>query len=700
MKCNRARKILLIVPLYKNAHLIPGLIESIAFAERECALLDTKVIFINDSPDDEDLKIALNLNIQKLPRIFNCSIIKNTENMGFVSSANKGLDLALSDGRDAILLNSDCLLTPGAILEMVEVANADPLIGFVSPRSNNATICNSPYPDRYRKLDFMAAVSAHRHIEKFLPRFTYGPTAVGFCLYIRHLMLLEFGIFDCVYGAGYNEENDLISRCNQKGYRSVLANFAFVYHIGEVSFSLCELGRNKLEDDHRKILLKRYPEYERSVSRYFKSDEFKAQEILSGLVPDNCGRLKFLFDCSNLGSHHNGTFQFIKFILNEFVNIFTDKYVFYIYCCEEPLIYHGLDKVKNLIHIGRTDSLKEIAPFAIAIRLAQPFSKNDLTFISQLAPITGFVMLDTIALDCQQLDTFGLEQVWNLMLQTSEFLGYNSQFSHDQFHHRFTVPEEIVEFFAFHSTDPGDYILKQKVFLSRNEVPSVSLETQRSNGYVLIVGNKFSHKHVLTTLSLFKKMNGAARVIVLGVKVGPEFSCVSYESGELSDEVVDALYASADCIIFPSHYEGFGFPIMHALKHCKPVIARNLPSAIEIRQSVSFPDNVYLFETTAEMVKFSSSQPKWKAGSVDILAHVHSWKSCAFAMEKGLSRAIEKFDFSKLRRRLGIVRLIENEFEGGQRPKIGNRISLKQKLNAFWRHPLKPSKRRQFREMH
>lgn len=702
MKNARAEKLLVIVPLYKNAGLIPGLFQSIAAAEEEFASFDTKVIFINDSPDDLDLAAALASHLSQLPKSCNAAVIDNDANHGFITSCNKGLEFALAEGRDAILLNSDALLTPGAILEMAELAYEDPLIGFVSPRSNNATICNSPYPDRYRGLGVDAAIEAHRHIEQFLPRMTYVPTAVGFCLYIRHLMLLEFGMLDGSYGRGYNEENDFILRCNQRGYRAVLANHAFVYHLGEASFSLMQAGRDNREEENRKILLKRYPEYARSVERYFDSVEFKAQSVVSGLIPDEDGRLRILFECSNLGCVHNGTFEFAKKVIKAFVDHSADRHACFIHCSQEALKFHGLDSINNLSHIGQLDRLTQASPFAAAIRLSQPFYKEELTSITRLAPVTTFVMLDTIAMDCQYLDTSDLKRLWDWMLQTTALLGYNSRFSRDQFKRRFDVPGDVVEFVAFHSVDTRDYLPDQKVKSKDHkghEVASAmaTTQTQPTSGYVLIVGNRYSHKHVRDTLSLFNQTENPPPIVVLGLHAEDSLVRASYQAGELSDDVVESLYANADSVLFPSHYEGFGFPIMHALKYRKPVIARDLPSAMEIKAGAVSSVNIHLFATTPEMVAFASARPSWIESDNDKGDPPHDWNACAVALEEGLSKAIEAFQFAKLRARLSIVELIDQGIVCEPAPAKLLRASLALKLRAVWRHPFNKQKRRRFR---
>jgi glycosyltransferase involved in cell wall biosynthesis len=320
-----------------------------------------------------------------------------------------------------------------------------------------------------------------------------------------------------------------------------------------------------------------------------------------------------------------------------------------------------------------------------------------LTSITRLAPVTAFVMLDTIAMDCQRLDTIDLKRLWDWMLQTTALIGYNSRFSRDQFRRRFDVPGDVVEFVAFHSVDTRDYLPEQKVRLKGHEVASAMAATQPTGGYVLIVGNHYSHKHVRDTLSLFKQMENPPPIVVLGLQVEDSLVRASYQAGELSDDVVESLYANADSVLFPSHYEGFGFPIMHALKYRKPVIARDLPSAIEIKAGAVSSVNIHLFATTPEMVAFASARPSWIESDNDKCDPPHDWNACAVALEEGLSKAIETFQFAKLRARLSIVELIDQESRWDAAPAKLLRASLALELRAFWRHPFNKQKRHRFR---
>ena len=256
---HRPGGVLVAVPLYRQPHLLASLAAALtAMADELCAIGAT-VLLIDDSPDDVALAAELDRVVPILAAAVRVVRIRNPANLGFVRSANVALARARDAGQDVLLLNSDTLPRPGAFAEMVAVAALDPMTAVVSPRSDNATICNSPIQEDLRRDGGERAYAAHRAIERYLPRVSYVPTAVGFCLLIRHAMLAEFGLFDEIYGRGYHEENDFIRRCNRRGYRAVLANHAYVHHLGGASFAQTAEPTSARDAANHEILLRTVP---------------------------------------------------------------------------------------------------------------------------------------------------------------------------------------------------------------------------------------------------------------------------------------------------------------------------------------------------------------------------------------------------------------------------------------------------------
>jgi GT2 family glycosyltransferase len=636
----------IIIPLYQNSCDIRYLVESILGAADDFRSLNARILLIDDSAGDEKQADALAAHLPRIEDICDVSVLVNQQSLGFARSCNRGLEVTSQNGRDAVLLHSDAVVTPGALVEMAVVSELDPMIGFVSPRSNNATICNSSYPGQYHSLGMNESARTHEQIKAYLPRITYVPTAVGFCLYIRNLMLVEFGLLDEAYGRGYSEEQDFIMRCNRRGYRTVLANHAFVYHAGTPSFSHPHLRRQ--EEANRKILLRRYPEYSKAIERFLHSIEFEAQRLVLGLVPDAHGRYRMLFECSNLRALYNGAAELAKRIIARFVERHSDRYACEVSCSFQAWKFHKFDQVSGLGYAGEFQDARASGPYMAAVRLAHPFSPADLPNLASLAPITGFLMLDTIALDCQNLDTNDLSSLWQRTLQTSSIVGYISQFSCNQFRRRFRVPAHVIEAVTLLSTNSAEYAPDM-------HGKSGGIRPQASDDYLLLVGNHHEHKALQEALALLEEHENTPPLVVLGWKEDHREGLRHYRAGELPPELVSEIYAGARAILFPSHYEGFGLPMMHALAHRKPLIARNLPPAREIKERARDGANIHLFDTTAEMVSYALTDLAWIENSPPPLAPVWSWSDAADTWQKAIDQARQGFRFDALCERLHIL---------------------------------------------
>lgn len=629
--------LIVVIPLYKGPELVNRLANALLAMADELRALKTEIVFINDSPDHLPLAEALRVTIPRLSAVLEVRLLTNAENLGFVRSANRGMALARETGRDVLLLNSDTVPRPGAFAEMVAVSRLDPMIGSVCPRSDNATVCDSPYLDSLRIGDPDRAHAAHAIIARHLPRYTYVPTSVGFCVLIRWLMLAEFGLFDEIYGRGYNEETDFVRRFNRRGYRAVLANHAYVHHDGSVSFSRSEVPTVEHDEVNRTTLFDRYPEAPKLIQRYFEGPDYEAQRLLAGFVPLPDGRLRLLFDCRKLGIYHSGTHEHACALLRAFAARHGDAFDCHVVCEPEAFRFHGLDSVDGLTLCPEDEVARR--PFAAIFRVGQPFELADLALLQEAAPIAGVLMLDTIAMDCQQLDESDLELVWQWMAGAVDLIGFNSRFSADQFDRRFAVPDRVRRFVSLCSTDVRDYA---------DPVP------RAGHGPILVVGNHFPHKHVAEMVAALREGDSAREIVVLGVQLADE-GVECHVSGLLSDELVASLYSRAAVIVLPSHYEGFGLPILHGLARGRPVVARDLPSAREIAELCPQAANLHLGMTTREMVALALDPPAWReAASVD---RPYSWGSAADAIASALHDGIASFDFATCRTRLGRLRV-------------------------------------------
>jgi glycosyltransferase involved in cell wall biosynthesis len=608
-----------IVPLSHRSPSLADFADAMLAIAHELQALDATILFMNDMPADADLREALDAVRERLDPLIAVEVHENLFALGFAATANRALDIARTSVCDAILIDPDVYPAPGAFTEMRAVAYRDPLISLVSPRCEpGPTDCTAVADGTPRSAPDHRA---QHMVECNLPRHMYVPATDGICLLIKRSMIAEFGLLDPRYDRGWGASNDFLHRCNQRGYRAVVANRAYV-RIGTTI---------KTDDDSpdHAILMDRYPEHDRAVARYLDSAEHRAEHVLRGLVPID-GKLSVLFDASCLAAYFNGTFEHICCVLKAFAGRFSDRYDIRILCEEEAFHFHGLHQIGGLRHVIEAQALS--TPSAVAFRLNQP-DMLSMGKLGRFGAVAGSLMLDTIAMDCQQLDDTDLHRIWSHAATYLDLIGFNSQFTRDQFERRFTVPDAAVQFVSLCSVDPRDYA-------------PVSTGPSGGGG-ILLIGNAYPHKHVAETIAALNIAGSTLPIISFGVALDDPSVVASYAAGSIPRDVVDRLYANADFALYPSHYEGFGLPIMHALARRLPVIARDLPCAREIKAGCPDGHNLHLCGSTDDMAALAATVPRWHADRSDIDAPIWDWDAAAGALADAFEQGLRQFDFDR-----------------------------------------------------
>ncbi|MCL4217595.1 MAG: glycosyltransferase family 4 protein [Candidatus Hydrogenedentes bacterium] len=113
--------------------------------------------------------------------------------------------------------------------------------------------------------------------------------------------------------------------------------------------------------------------------------------------------------------------------------------------------------------------------------------------------------------------------------------------------------------------------------------------------FLLFVGTLEPRKNLKTLLDAFEMLGadaGLRLVLVGGRGWSSERLYARLESEPLADRVIwkgyvpqadlSALYSAAEAFVFPSHYEGFGLPVLEAMTCGCPVVASNAASLPEV----------------------------------------------------------------------------------------------------------------------
>lgn len=278
-----------VIPVYNAADDLERCLHSV---ERHTTT-EARLLLIDDASTDPRVSTIL-ARYQGRPFI---RILRNVHNHGFTRTVNIGVDSC--DG-DVVLLNSDTEVGPRWLELLRDAAYRDPRIGTVTPISNNAGAFSVPHVGKVNPLPpgLTRSESARFAMQAGTGKTPDTPTGNGFCLYLKRAMLTEVGGFDAQsFPRGYGEENDLCMRACEQGWRHVVDDRVFVFHVRSASFGP---EKQDLIAAGRKVVDERHPGYTDAVRAFVDGPEMRAVRnnvawTRSRLRPHDAVRPRILF---------------------------------------------------------------------------------------------------------------------------------------------------------------------------------------------------------------------------------------------------------------------------------------------------------------------------------------------------------------------------------------------------------------------
>jgi GT2 family glycosyltransferase len=574
------RSLDIIVPIYRNVALVRACVESLRAHLDEIAAHSPRLILINDSPADEEVRELL-LRYESI----GLTVLHNEVNLGFVRSVNRGLALAECDGHDVLLVNSDTQTFSGTLAQLLKAARSDPQIGFASPRSNDASICSLPHCLGQSPASPEESFRRWLAISRTMPAYHFAPTAVGFYMYIAHSVLANHGCLREDFGLGYEEENDLVMRAGKVGSRAIIVNHAFAYHAGSASFNLTDL--NVSEHKHRNLLKLRenHPEFLPLVRRYEESPHYRAERLMTGLLKDADGRTKLAFDLSGMGEHYNGTNEQAVAVVRSMANRQSGRLRLAAIATAESFRCHGLDLIDGL----RREEPGAPGLHGIAVRLAQPFDLAHIEMLESMGAINVFAMLDTIAEDCGPLVLAGrVPELWDHAAEHANGLIFTSRFTEQTFCNRHPAARSLPRWQCLLPTRLSSY--------------SQSIAASESR-HVLVLGNHYAHKGSEPVARIIAAAFPDRKILVIGSEAIQSANLTGYRSGQIEPAQVEDMFRHAAAVVLPSYVEGFGLGFMHALAFGRPIVARRIPATEEILASLDDVEGVFLFDHNGQLLE-------------------------------------------------------------------------------------------------
>ncbi len=139
-------------------------------------------------------------------------LVRNHTNAGWVKAVNQGL--RLSAGPFVCIMNNDTVVkTDGWLAQLIEIARLEGDIGLVNPNFKTKRDVSTKKP--YIEADFCR----------------------GYCIVVRRAVIEKVGYLDESYGLGYYDDDDYSVRAIRAGFRCVRANYVFVEHVRDSTFS-------------------------------------------------------------------------------------------------------------------------------------------------------------------------------------------------------------------------------------------------------------------------------------------------------------------------------------------------------------------------------------------------------------------------------------------------------------------------------
>lgn len=381
---------------------------------------------------------------------------------------------------------------------------------------------------------------------------------------------------------------------------------------GDATFDAAGLQRQAAD------MLQLFDDYELAARRLAANPAFLDErrfQILRRSSPAVTGSL--LYDCTNIPSAFSGSADHMLGVLEGASAIERSPWDFAVMVSDETREFFSLDdRFPGIRFTSKSDD----SHYDCAIRSTQPWSIAELAELNRRARSIAVTIHDTIGPDVIYAVAEDAEEAFQFAAEHADGLIYISEFTRAQFARRFTRRPALTESVIYSSLDPAEYVAD----------PGAT-----GSEWILIFGNVYDHKDLERTSKIVSAAFPYEKIKLVGSKQLGGSNVEAFDSGALEDAVVEELFRRAKCVVFPSFYEGFGFPLLKGLAYGKAAIARRSRVFREI--VASFPGNGRLleFENSLELVSIIGKMLHGKGASASSPTSdarhgpYHDWKACA-----------------------------------------------------------------------
>jgi glycosyltransferase involved in cell wall biosynthesis len=541
----------------------------------------------------------------------------NTLATGAIDSCNRAIESAARAERPLLVLLG--YVEPGcdAIGVLLDALDEDPMIGFAVPRLRGAGDDSlAPLGDGGdRAIDELP-----RRLLAEVPATYLVADAPARCFLIKPQVLANFGELDSRFRTVSAALWHYVGRARRCGFRTVVCNRAVVGAGVDDSGRSCTIALRELPEADRVLLRELLPDVERTFQEFGTRAVAPSESRLARALPHLYGaKPSLLLDVRNIGRATNGTAVAALGIAGGLHALDCDWDVALL-ARQEACAAHQLE---DLFPGWRVYTAVPDRQFTVALRLSQPWHVQEMIELHALAAFNLYLFLDTISWDVGYAAPRHLDATWRFMADHADGLVFISEFTRDRFRRRFASPQPPATLVSHLSFEAADYVH-----------PDVPVTSDR-DGPILVIGNAYDHKDVAETIALLAAAFPYEPIVALGPAPAPTPRVTVLESGTVSELELHQLYASARIVVFPSFYEGFGFPVVTTLAYGGTLLARHSAVLEEIVARCASGGRVVPYTRRDELVELvgrvlhGERVPELSSDTGLRAARPHSWRDVA-----------------------------------------------------------------------
>jgi len=505
---------------------------------------------------------------------------------GPVESCSRAMAAAADAERPLLVLLGN--IEPGceALGLLLEAIGTDPMIGFALPRLTGVR------DDSLARLDTggdRAVDDLPRQLLSEIPDTYLVADAPARCLLIAPNVLANFGELDERFRSVAGALWHYVGRARRCGFRTLVCNRSVVKApCAERPCPPCAITFRSLPEPDRELLLRLLPDAERAHMEFGTGAVAPTETRLARALPRAYGtQPSLLLDVRNVICGMNGTAMAALGIAAG-LHALRSEWEVALLARRDACAFHALEE---LFPDWRVYTELPERQFTAALRLSQPWYVQELIDLHNLAAYNIYMFLDTISWDTAYPAPRHLDGTWHFMADQADGLVFISEFTRERFRRRFAAESGVPSLVSHLSFEPAEYV-RRDVRVSPDQESSI-----------FVVGNGLDHKDVSQTIELLTRAFPYQPIVALGPAPALTPRVTVLESGTLPEVDVHRLYAGARAVVFPSFYEGFGFPILTTLAYGRTVFARRSALIDEIVAHCRPHGRVVPFDRREELVE-------------------------------------------------------------------------------------------------